>query len=203
MNTAELFSGTKSFSSVMTKHGHKTFTVDNDARLEPDLCIDIFEVDNSLYNCDMLWASPPCEGFSVAVIGRNWNHDNTPKTESARIGMRLLKKTIEIIEVSKPTWWFIENPRGKMRKMDFLQEFVKRQGGGTANNNLLSVRRFENEADRYLDECTLVEIKRAVQEWKFLSCISAARFSDRDARNQGSKRSRQNTRAAFRGDSRT
>lgn len=129
MNTAELFSGTKSFSSVMTKHGHKTFTVDNDARLEPDLCIDIFEVDNSLYNCDMLWASPPCEGFSVAVIGRNWNHDNTPKTESARIGMRLLKKTIEIIEVSKPTWWFIENPRGKMRKMDFLQEFVKRQGG--------------------------------------------------------------------------
>lgn len=37
MKTLELFSGTKSFSKVMAKHGHTTFTVDNDPKLEPDL----------------------------------------------------------------------------------------------------------------------------------------------------------------------
>jgi hypothetical protein len=38
---------------------------------------------------DVLWASRRCQGISVAAIGRNWDYDNTPKTDSARLGIPL------------------------------------------------------------------------------------------------------------------
>lgn len=127
MNTVELFSGTKSFSKVAKLLGHSTLTVDNDKSLEPDICVDILEY---MPNCvDIIWASPPCQGFSVAVIGRNWNKDYTPKTDSAKLAMKLAMRTIEIIEIIKPKYWFIENPRGMLRKMPFMEQFLLRQGG--------------------------------------------------------------------------
>lgn len=123
MRTMELFSGTKSFSKVLAAAGHGVFTVDNNHKLVPDLCTSIFSLENNDERfdfLDMMWASPPCEGFSVAVIGRNWNHDHTPKTDTARMGEALLKKTLDIIGEAKPKWWFIENPRGKMRRMPYM-----------------------------------------------------------------------------------
>lgn len=129
LSTVELFCGTKSFSKSMEKEGYKTFTVDNESTLNPDLCIDIRLIDDTAYFCDLLWASPPCQGFSVAVIGRNWNRDYTPKTDSARLAMKLAEKTISIIEKAKPKFWFIENPRGMLRKMPFMEKFLIRQGG--------------------------------------------------------------------------
>lgn len=128
MKTLELFSGTKSFSKVMGAHGHSTWTVDNDSSLDPDLVLDILQLVSFAEfegKVDILWASPPCQGFSVAVIGRNWNHDNTPKTDSARLAMALAQKTLEIIKEVKPRWWFIENPRGKLRKMPFMEGIIR------------------------------------------------------------------------------
>lgn len=130
MRTVELFSGTKSFSKVANMLGHSTFTIDNDSSLDPDFCVEVQDVNEEGFgNFDILWASPPCQGFSVAVIGRNWNRDYTPKTDSARLAMELVQRTIEIIEKSKPQYWFIENPRGMLRKMPFMEEFLKRVGG--------------------------------------------------------------------------
>jgi hypothetical protein len=132
MKTLELFSGTKSFSKIAKELGHSTLTIDNDIKLEPDILIDILKVNSTadyLQDVDILWASPPCQGFSVAVIGRNWNRDYTPKTDSARLAMELVIKTIDIIKKTKPLYWFIENPRGMLRKMPFMDEFLKEQGG--------------------------------------------------------------------------
>ena len=75
------------------------------------------------FSVDFLWASPPCESFSVASIGHHWNVDNTPKTEAAEQGMNQVKKTLEIIQELKPKYWIIENPRGKLRKLPFMQGF--------------------------------------------------------------------------------
>lgn len=130
MTTLELFSGTKSFSKVMTMNGHETMTIDNDPKLDPDYVIDILTLNaNSVgvlgEDIDILWASPPCEGFSVAVIGRNWHHDHTPKTDNARRASRLAEKTLQIIAAVEPTWWFIENPRGKLRKMPYMQGLLR------------------------------------------------------------------------------
>lgn len=125
MKTIELFSGTKSFSQVMQLYGHETFTVDNDPNLVPDLCYDLRHIYNLPYYADILWASPPCQGFSVAAIGRNWNHDNTPKTDSARLAIEIVENLLKTIKRGNQKWWFIENPRGKLRNMPFMQGFIR------------------------------------------------------------------------------
>lgn len=62
--------------------------------------------------------------FSVASIGRHWYIDNKgvpqAKTQAAEFGKKLALKTIEIIEYFDPKYFFIENPRGMLRKMDFM-----------------------------------------------------------------------------------
>ncbi len=135
MKTVELFSGTGSFSKIMQKHGHVTFTVDNERKFSPDLCCDIRSIrpmHHALENVDILWASPPCQGFSVAAIGRNWGGGKgayVPKSESARLSIDLVQHAILLIEGSHPRYWFIENPRGLLRKMSFMEHFLSRAGG--------------------------------------------------------------------------
>lgn len=133
LKTADFFSGTKSFSKVMEARGHDTFTVDNDEALSPDLVADIQAIGSVRHmGLDILWASPPCQGFSVAAIGKNWTggvRAYQPKSDSARASISLAKATIRLIEQSKPRYWFIENPRGLLRKMTFMDEFLARSGG--------------------------------------------------------------------------
>lgn len=91
-----------------------------------DYVVDILEFDYKKvpFVPDFIWASPPCTGFSVASIGHHWNHDNTPKTETAKLGVLLVKKTLEIIEhykkLNPKMIYFVENPRGKLRKLGLL-----------------------------------------------------------------------------------
>lgn len=128
MNTLELFAGSRSFSKVAEQLGHRVYTSDNQDFEKIDQVCDIFDFDvNKLpYAPDVVWTSPPCTSFSVASIGHHWNKDNTPKTEKAELGVAIVKKTIEIIEQLRPKYWFIENPRGKLRKLDFMQDFQRK-----------------------------------------------------------------------------
>ena len=43
--------------------------------------------------------------------------------------LKWLKKTLEIIEHFKPKYWFIENPRGMLRKQDFMKDTISKMGG--------------------------------------------------------------------------
>lgn len=123
MNYLELFAGTKSFSNVAKQKGHQTFTTDNDDSFDVDYVVDIlfFDYRKLPFRPDVIWASPPCEGFSVASIGKHWNKDHTPKTDGARHSVILVGKTLEIINELKPKYWIIENPRGKLRKLALMQ----------------------------------------------------------------------------------
>lgn len=127
MNVLELFAGTASFSRVASNRGHRVFTSDFDPQFNTDYCVDImdFNIEKVPFEVDFLWASPPCETFSVASIGKHWNIDNTPKTEAAAEGVKRVEKTIEIIENIKPKYWIIENPRGKLRKLLMMQGFTR------------------------------------------------------------------------------
>ena len=131
MKVLELFAGSRSFSKVAEEMGMETFTTDIHPFEKIDLVIDILELDNDLLmqklfekgidNIDCVWASPPCTYFSVASIGHHWNKDHTPKTEEAKLGVRIVQKTLDIISFLQPDFFFIENPRGKLRKLEVVK----------------------------------------------------------------------------------
>jgi len=130
MDTIELFCGTKSFSKIATELGHKTYTFDIDSSFYPNMKIDILDLKKSDFikgaNLDILWSSPPCTCFSVASIGSNWIGNYCPKRTETALGMAYVLKTLELIKELKPKYWFIENPRGVLRKMAFMDGLHKK-----------------------------------------------------------------------------
>lgn len=125
-DTLELFSGTASFSKVMKNYGHKTFTVDIDKSFNPDLVQDIIDLreDQLPYKPDIIWASPPCTTFSVASISTHWTGGKEayiPKTDQAVLGIEMVESTLDLIDQLKPKYWFIENPRGVLRKLAIME----------------------------------------------------------------------------------
>ena len=131
MRVLELFAGSRSIGKVAEELGHQVFSVDINNFKDIDLAIDILDLDKhklmekmfkkGIDDIDFIWASPPCTHFSVTQIGRNWNYDNTPKTKGAELGVKLVLKTLEIIKNFNPKFWYIENPRGKLRKLNIMK----------------------------------------------------------------------------------
>lgn len=120
MKVLELFAGSRSVGKAAEKLGMEVFSSDINAFDGINYVVDVLEFDYSKvpFQPDIIWMSPPCTGFSVAAIGRNWEKDTyQPKTDTARIGLLLVEKCIEIIEHYKPKYWFMENPRGMLRKL--------------------------------------------------------------------------------------
>lgn len=122
MKILELFAGSRSVGKVAKSLGHEVFSTDIEPYEGIDYVVDIMDFDYAKvpWIPDMIWASPPCEGFSVAAIGKNWNRDYTPKSSSARRSVKLVEKTIEVIERTEAKFWYIENPRGMLRKLGLI-----------------------------------------------------------------------------------
>ena len=125
-NILELFAGSRSIGKVAEELNMKVFSSDIKKFENIDYEIDILKFDYSKvpFKPDIIWMSPPCTTFSVASMGHHWTGGKgayIPKTEEALIGIKLAKKCLEIIDYYKPKYWFIENPRGLLRKMDFMQ----------------------------------------------------------------------------------
>ena len=129
MRVLELFSGTGTLSRVARERGHGTFTIDlhQPADWNGDiLWTSAGEIERltGWNHIDLLWASPPCDGFSVASIGKMWDRaDNgmlTAKHPTSQTGRTLLRRTLALISALNPTVWAIENPRGMMRTLPEL-----------------------------------------------------------------------------------
>ncbi len=123
MNVLELFAGSRSVGKAAESLGYNVFSSDINEFEGIDYAVDILEFDIKKvpFTPDIIWASPPCTYFSVASIGKHWNKDHTPKSDNAMFGVKMVQKTIDIIKELSPKKWYMENPRGKLRKLQVVK----------------------------------------------------------------------------------
>ena len=74
----------------------------------------------------MIWASPDCTTFSIAAISHHRRKNPVtgnldPVSEYAKFCDAVDQHVLELIAALEPKYWFIENPRGGMRKMTWMQ----------------------------------------------------------------------------------
>ena len=130
MKVLELFAGSRSVGKIAEDLGMEVFSSDliEFNGIHYPISILDFDVTKVPFQPDVIWASPPCTGFSVAAIGHHWSGGKgayIPKTETAKLGIELVRKTLEIINHFQPTYWFMENPRGVLRKLDVVKGLKK------------------------------------------------------------------------------
>lgn len=131
MKILELFAGTRSIGKVFEKRGHEVYSVDWNKDFENiDLYADISkltagEIIDKFGKPDIIWASPDCTSYSVAAISHHRKREEdgnlAPVSEYAKFCDETNRHLLELIKELNPKYWFIENPRGGLRKMRFMQ----------------------------------------------------------------------------------
>lgn len=135
MKVLELFAGTRSIGKAFEKMGHEVFSVEWDRQHENiDWYEDISKITaNDILERfgrpDIIWASPDCTSYSVAAIYHHRTRDEdgnlAPKSDYAKFSDKLNQHVIQLIKELKPKYYFIENPRGGMRKMRFMRDLPR------------------------------------------------------------------------------
>ena len=125
MNILDLFAGIggEQRRAKIEARGHKLYTLDINPAFGCTYVENILDINPKLFeklNLDFIWASPPCEAFSVASIGHHWSGGKcayVPKTLAAEVSQEYVRHTINLIKCLNPRGWVIENPRGVLRKL--------------------------------------------------------------------------------------
>ena len=135
MKVLELFAGTRSIGKSFEKKGHEVFSVEWDNQHENiDLYIDINDLTSQMViekfgKPDIIWASPDCTTYSIAGISHHRIKEESgnlkPISEKAKFSDETIKHVLDLIRELKPKYFFIENPRGGLRKMEFMQDINK------------------------------------------------------------------------------
>jgi len=122
MRVLELFAGSRSIGKAAEELGMEVFSSDLEAFPGIDYQVDILDFDlNKLpWKPDIIWASPPCTSYSIAAVSHHRN-GIFPTSDFAAKSDKMLMQTIYIIFMLDPKYYFIENPRGMLRKMPFMQ----------------------------------------------------------------------------------
>ena len=135
MKVLELFAGTRSIGKAFEKRGHEVFSVEWNKDFENiDLYEDIGKITaqdiiEKFGKPDIVWASPDCTSYSIAAIShhrkKEENGNLAPVSEYAKFCDSVNKHVLDLIRELKPKYYFIENPRGGLRKMDFMQNIPR------------------------------------------------------------------------------
>lgn len=132
----ELFAGTRSIGKAFEENGHEVFSVEWDKKFEDiDLYEDVLKVTakdilEKFGRPDVIWASPDCTTYSVAAISKHRKRNKEtgnldPITEYATFCDTVNTHVLDLIKELNPTYYFIENPRGAMRKMIWMKDIPR------------------------------------------------------------------------------
>ena len=132
MKVLELFAGTRSIGKAFEAHGHEVFSIEWDKKFDHiSLYADIgtvtaSEIMEKFGRPDVIWASPDCTTFSMAAISRHKRKNPVtgnldPVSDYAKFCDKVDAHVVDLIRELNPKYWFIENPRGGMRKMPWMQ----------------------------------------------------------------------------------
>ena len=139
MKVLELFAGTRSISRAFEARGHETFTIEWDKQ-HPDISwyadigtVTTQDILEKFGVPDVVWASPDCTSYSVAAISKHRIRENNgnlrAKSDYAKFCDKVNEHVIdmikELLEINPNMIYFIENPRGGMRKMDFMKDLPR------------------------------------------------------------------------------
>lgn len=136
MKVLELFAGTRSIGKAFEAAGHEVFSVEWDKNFEDiNLYADILTVTaadiiEKFGLPDVIWASPDCTTFSIAAIShhRRKNPETgnlDPVSEYAKFCDKVDRHVLQLIRDLNPRFYFIENPVGGMRKMEWIKDFPR------------------------------------------------------------------------------
>jgi hypothetical protein len=136
MKVLELFAGTRSIGKAFEARGHEVFSVEWDKDFQNiDLYADIGQVTadqirDAFGVPDVIWASPDCTTFSIAGISHHRRQDPVtgnldPVSPYAIFCDAVDRNVLKIIRELNPVLFFIENPRGGLRKMSWMQDLPR------------------------------------------------------------------------------
>lgn len=129
LKVLELYAGTRSIGKAFEEKGHEVYSIDYDKQHKDiDWYVDIStitaeDIIKRFGYPDIIWASPDCTTYSIAGISHHRTkvlNNLEPKSEYAKFCDMANENTHKLIKELKPKFWFIENPRGGMRKMNFM-----------------------------------------------------------------------------------
>lgn len=130
MKILELFAGSRSIGNTAEELGHEVFSIDIQDFEGINLAKDIeFVVPKDIpFTPDIIWASPPCTTYSIAAISHH-RDGHIALSEFAQKSDRLVHNTLRLIrhftKENSDLVYYIENPRGMMRKMPFMQHLPR------------------------------------------------------------------------------
>ena len=137
MIVLELFAGFRSIGSVFEERGHNVYSVEWDRSFENiSLYADVGTLTKNqiIELCggrpDVIWASFDCTTYSIAGIGHHRKKnlltgECEPVSEYAHFCDKVNKHVIDLITELKPKYYFIENPVGALRKMNFMKDLPR------------------------------------------------------------------------------
>ena len=129
-NMVEFFAGSRSVGKVAESRGMNVFSIDYKAFDGINLVKDIGElsVRDIPFLPDFVWASPDCTTYTIAAISTHRDGVN-PKSEYAvkcdQVNKHFLSMIARWLRANPELIFFIENPRGMLRKMPFMQGFKR------------------------------------------------------------------------------
>lgn len=121
MRVLELFAGSRSVGKVADQLGIEVFSVDIEDFDGIDLVKDIefLRLEDLPWVPDLVIAGVPCTSYSICGIRYHRSHLK-PISDFAVKSDRLIKAVLQLVE-DLDCIYFIENPRGLLRKMEFMQ----------------------------------------------------------------------------------